>query len=121
MSRGTDTASKVLGTAAAAANVVPVYGQFAAIGLGIAAGLTKLFGNIDGPRKRKRREAQARFNQGRSQKYQTMQGAQQAPGGGGQLQTGGAMPQATTGPVMDPTPLFNGGLPQSPPTGMNNG
>ena len=116
MSQGTDTASQALGVAAAAATAIPVAGVFAGAALGLASGLTKLFGNIDGPRKRKaRRRAaayEARMNAAKAMGQQ--QGAAQQ--GGPSMNTGdfGAdqsaeynpppsyEPQATVAPTVGP-------------------
>jgi hypothetical protein len=107
MSRGTDIAAQTLGTAAAAANAVPVFGQFASIGLGIASAFTKLFGNIEGPRKKKRkraREARQRMV-GAQRRLAGMGAAAGVAGGAGQLQTGGQMPETVMSP-QPPTPMY---------------
>lgn len=107
MSRQTDIAATALGTAAVAANAIPVAGQFASAGLAIASGLTKLFGNIQGPRKRRR--ARAAEAQRRMRERQMMLQKQQAQvqGPQGQLFTGQTppMPTTTLQPQAPPAPV----------------
>lgn len=111
MSRGGDIASSTLLTASAAANAVPVWGQFASAGLAIAGGLAKIFGNIDGPRKKKKRRAQQARTKMQSRNQGLAQRGAQAgtQGAGGQLQTGGQMPmQPMTVQSVEPaTPMYN--------------
>lgn len=118
MSRGTDLAAGALGTAAMAANAIPVAGQFASIGLGIASGFTKLFGNIQGPRKRRnRRNAEdLQRQQQRQRSMQNQQAQANMRGAGGQQMTGQIPPMPTTTlPATPPqAPVFGGsGLPPS--------
>lgn len=108
--KGINATASILTTSAAAVNAVPVWGQFASAGLAIAAGLTKLFGNIEGPRKKKRaRRRRAVVNARESLRGEAnQQGQQQA---GGQLNTGGQMPMQMPGApemVTPPTPVFTG-------------
>jgi hypothetical protein len=107
MSRGTDIASQSIGMAATAANAVPGIGQAVGAGLGLIGGLVNLFGNIEGPRKKKRRRAR--------EARQRMQGAQKRLAGmgaaagmassAGQLMTGGQMPETVMSP-QPPTPMY---------------
>jgi len=107
MSRGTDIAAQTLGTAAAAANAVPVFGQFASIGLGIASAFTKMFGDIDGPRKKKKRRAQEARNRmiAHQRRLGAMGAAAGMAGAGGQQFTGGQMPETVMSP-QPPTPMY---------------
>ena len=130
MSRGTDNAAKGINAAAAVANAVPGWGQVAGAALAVIGGLVKLFGNIDGPRKKKKRR--------RKQAHQRMVGHNQqlganaaaaSTGAGGQLNTGfGNMPQNVVS-SQPATPMYNPGASNHnvasqqrlPGTGQNNG
>lgn len=115
MSRGTDIASSAIGTAAVAANAVPGFGQIAGAALGVVSGLVKVFGNIEGPRKKRRARAQqARQRAVNAQRGLAATGAAAGMvGGAGQLITGGQMPETVINP-QPPTPMYD-------PTGRQGG
>ena len=111
MTQKGDAAAGVLGTIASASAAIPVAGPFVAAGLGLASVFTKLFAG-QGPRKRKRRRAQARREmQQHNQQLRSQLG--QAPGAGGFLNTGSQMPmqqgQAPTTNQIPPQGYFYGG------------
>jgi len=100
MSQGTDKASAILGTAAASSAAIPVAGPFVAAGLGVASFFTKIFGNIEGPRKRRR--ARARRTRQYNQNLNSQTGFQQGPGGF--LNTGSQMPGQGQAPLTNQIP-----------------
>jgi hypothetical protein len=91
-----------------AANAVPGFGQIAGAALGLVAGLVKIFGNIDGPRKKKRRrKKQAQQRRLQAQRGLNAQGiAAGTAGAGGQLITGGQMPSTVIN-AQPPTPMYD--------------
>ena len=113
-----------LAMTAASVNAIPVAGQFAALGLGIAAGLTQLFMSFNGPVKRKRARRRAGARAAVTSRQQSMQN-RQATGAGGQLNTGpnsvsNTPPRGAGAPATPP--VFGGGVsPQQTLTGINNG
>lgn len=91
-------AAQSLFTASAAANAIPVAGQFVSAGLAIAGLFTKIFG---GRRRRKKEAAAARERQRQDQvkaAFQPTQGGH----GGGEMKSSGLGPVGVTAPVQGP-------------------
>ncbi|MHC4933176.1 MAG: hypothetical protein ACYTGV_13400 [Planctomycetota bacterium] len=90
--QGAQVAAQTLFQASAAANAIPVAGQFVSAGLAIAGLFTKIFG---GRRRRKRREAQERRNKAAQESKAKQQGFMKPAAGGaavgGRVNTGQAM------------------------------
>lgn len=111
--RGGQIAAQSLFTAAAAANVVPVFGQFASAGLAIAGLLTKIFAGKK--KKKQERAATAKRVKTEAASRAVQQGAQ-SDTRGSIGQSSGQGPQQIAAPVgMPGVPGFSGyGGNQSP-------
>lgn len=100
--QGAQVAAQSLFTASAAANAIPVAGQFVSAGLAIAGLFAKIFG---GRRRKKRAEAERKrreLAEKRKQAFREKQGPQSAGGGGGPGQANASGPIQGTAPVTAP-------------------
>lgn len=94
--KGANIAAQSLFTASAAANAIPVAGQFASAGLAIAGLLVKVFG---GKRKAKKRRKAAEIRGRQDKASAAAASSMQSSGAGGMGLAQGAQSQISTAPV----------------------